>query len=240
MLPLFPARISILAFALSVAACDEPEPEDITEQICVPGDTEVCYSGSSETENVGVCTAGNRSCTEDAQWGNCLGEVVPTAETCLSAEDEDCDGQANESGEGCTCEPGETRECYTAAPLTKGVGICLSGIETCTDEGTGFGQCAGEVTPQVETCATLDDEDCDGAINEDGDLCVCTPDEIQACYTGAAGTEGIGACVGGMATCLSDGTGFGACEGEQIPTPEECDKIDNDCNGATDELPECM
>jgi hypothetical protein len=40
------------------------------------------------------------------------------------------------------------------------VGICKAGTQTCKPDGSGFGECTGEVTPQVETCASTADEDC--------------------------------------------------------------------------------
>ena len=56
----------------------------------------------------------------------------------------------------------------------------------------------------------------------------------QACYTGSAGTEGVGLCHGGTETC--DGAGhWGACQGEVKPSPELCDGQDNDCDHAVDE-----
>ncbi len=229
-------RATVLSIAILVAACGDSD--DAAERSCATGDSEACYSGSSGTENVGICIAGTRICNADGEWGDCTGEVVPSVETCLAIDDEDCDGQINESGDGCSCAPGEIRDCYTAEPLTEGVGICLAGLETCTDDGTGFGECADEVTPEIETCETLEDDDCDGLANEDGNLCICTPGEIRTCYTGPIGTEGIGICLSGMETCLADGTGFGACEGEQVPMAELCDGLDNDCNAVLDDPPD--
>lgn len=35
-------------------------------------------------------------------------------------------------------------------------------METCKDDGTGFGPCVGEVVPTPENCAAPQDEDCNG------------------------------------------------------------------------------
>lgn len=60
----------------------------------------------------------------------------------------------------------------------------------------------------------------------------CTPGEKVACYTGPAGTEGVGTCKGGMATCNDQGTGYGGCEGQVVPGPEVPDAIgDEACDG---------
>jgi len=62
----------------------------------------------------------------------------------------------------------------------------------------------------------------------------CMPGATEACYGGPAGTMGVGVCVGGTRTCKADGSGFGACEGEVLPTPENCaTSLDEDCDGAT-------
>lgn len=60
---------------------------------CAPGDTQPCYSGPPDTADVGLCAAGQRTCSARGEWGACEGEVLPAAETCASPGDEDCDGQ---------------------------------------------------------------------------------------------------------------------------------------------------
>lgn len=58
-------------------------------------------------------------------------------------------------------------------------------------------------------------------------------DISRACYTGPAGTEGVGLCVPGTETC--SGGVIGACEGEVLPAPtEQCDGFDDTCVGTTD------
>jgi hypothetical protein len=59
---------------------------------CTPGETEPCYNGPQGTAGVGACSEGTRTCTAQATWGACSGEVTPSAETCGSGGDEDCDG----------------------------------------------------------------------------------------------------------------------------------------------------
>lgn len=63
----------------------------------------------------------------------------------------------------------------------------------------------------------------------------CTPGETQSCYTGAAGTEGVGPCRGGTQTCEPSGY-WGPCIGEVVPVGEVCNNgIDDNCNGMVDE-----
>ena len=64
---------------------------------------------------------------------------------------------------------------------------------------------------------------------------VCPSGSFLHCYTGPPNTMGVGVCEPGMTPCRSDGTGFEACTGDVTPTPEACDGLDNDCDGAADE-----
>lgn len=130
------------------------------------------------------------------------------------------------------CIPAASEACYSGAAGTEDVGPCHAGTRTCGDEGT-WGPCVGEVVPAAETCLTPVDDDCDGQENEEGDGCVCVPDTTGPCYTGPAGTEGVGACAAGSGLCNGDGTGtVGACSGEVLPGAETCgDAIDEDCSG---------
>lgn len=62
----------------------------------------------------------------------------------------------------------------------------------------------------------------------------CEPGKMYSCYSGPAGTEGIGVCRKGSALCMAAGK-LGVCEGELVPENELCDGDDNDCDGQTDE-----
>ncbi len=76
---------------------------------CTPGAHEDCYTGPESTKNVGACHGGQRTCETSGDWGACAGELLPVAEICGNAIDENCSGQADEDedqdGDGfSTCE----------------------------------------------------------------------------------------------------------------------------------------
>ncbi|HRI64242.1 MAG TPA: hypothetical protein PK156_08385 [Polyangium sp.] len=61
---------------------------------------------------------------------------------------------------------------------------------------------------------------------------VCKPGEVQSCYPGPQGTEGVGICAPGTQTCLANGTGFGTCDKALVPRFDDCASADDeDCDG---------
>ncbi|WP_437674630.1 MopE-related protein [Sorangium sp. So ce131] len=217
--------------------CDGAVNEEGAGCVCLPGEVVPCYSGPPDTAGVGLCAAGTATCNAlGTALGPCEGEVLPAAETCATPVDDDCDGAVNEEGAGCVCLPGEVVPCYSGPPGTAGVGLCAAGTATCDALGTALGPCEGEVLPAAETCATPVDDDCDGAVNEEGAGCACLPDQVVPCYSGPPGTAGVGLCAAGVATCDALGTALGPCEGEILPSVETCDTpVDDDCDGEVNE-----
>ncbi|WP_437735154.1 hypothetical protein [Sorangium sp. So ce1335] len=60
---------------------------------CRPDTSEQCYGGPSDTEGVGLCRSGTRTCDSSGEmWSACHDEVLPQPESCASPEDENCDG----------------------------------------------------------------------------------------------------------------------------------------------------
>lgn len=169
------------------------------------------------------------SSTSSSGMGGAGGAVcVPTTEIC-DGEDNDCNGTIDDAAGGCECVIGQTEMCYSGDPMTKDKGICKGGTRSCVDGK--WGMCEGEVLPgtEVGNCNGLD-EDCDG-MPDNG--CPCKQGDTQACYTGPMGTENIGVCKPGKQNC--DVTGmWGVCNGSVTPTPEMCNGLDDDCNGAID------
>ncbi len=161
---------------------------------CAPGVMEDCYSGPDGTLGVGACQGGQRECQGDGTWGACAGEVVPLPETCNTPDDDDCNGEVNEQGEGCVCAPGSMGACYTGPDGTQDVGICKGGTGVCDADGLGYGACQGQVVPAPESCLAPDDEDCDGA------ALACTGAEQWHLRFGDAGVQaaaGVAASNGG-------------------------------------------
>ncbi|MDD9964823.1 MAG: sialidase family protein, partial [Myxococcales bacterium] len=161
--------------------------------------------------NVGACVQGTEVCTDGRL--ECQGGVRPAANESCNDSDDDCDGTTDED---------LTRSCYDGAAGTENNLPCQGGTQTCA--AGDWGPCNGQVLPEVETCNDVDD-DCDGTGDESLTL---------DCYTGAGGTEDVGVCRGGHLVC-SGGSFSGACIDEVVPSGEDCDGLDNDCDDKIDE-----
>jgi cysteine-rich repeat protein len=142
-------------------------------------------------------------------------------------------------------------DCRAAEPACRIAVACQGGA--CVFEDAAAGKPLAEQT--AGDCAQLV---CDGAgaakqvplltdVPDDGKICTSdgcdgtTPvhavSESVPCYTGLAGTEGVGICHAGIQRCDEQGNVVGSCEGEVTPQPEVCEggRDDEDCDGETNE-----
>lgn len=136
-------------------------------------------------------------------------------------------GGADGTADGGDCFEDEVMSCYSGPAGTENVGVCAPGEQVC--QGGTFGPCVGDTVPSTEECDGVDNN-CDGTIDEG---CGCVEGEVMACYSGPAGTEGVGLCTAGQQVCM--GGTFGACGGESTPGAELCNNLDDDCDGTADE-----
>ncbi|MBD3252798.1 hypothetical protein GF386_03645 [Candidatus Pacearchaeota archaeon] len=179
---------------------------------------EGCNCINNETKdcgsNIGECKKGTQTCI-NGQWSECENVIPPIHEIC-DAKDNDCDGLIDEN---------------LTRPTTCGVGVCSgnTGFETCTYGVWGDNTCYPYEGASEELCNGIND-DCDGSIDEG---CACLEGETQIC-----GVD-IEPCTKGIQYCGIDGK-WGECTGGIQPTDEECNQIDDDCDGNVDEgLKDC-
>lgn len=118
---------------------------------CEAGQVRDCYTGTKETMGVGPCTGGTQTCTAAGQWGNCVGEVVPVAETCGDSVDNNCDGAVDND---------EDRD---GDGFTTCGGDCCDSVE-CSDPVL--------VNPTAfDAPGNLVDDDCNGLVDDTVALC---------------------------------------------------------------------
>jgi hypothetical protein len=109
----------------------------------------------------------------------------------------------------------------------------------------GYADCNGFVGDGCEVHVLSDNNNCGacGNVCPSGTTCLngacapigaeCVPGATQSCYTGPAGTMGIGICTAGVQVCQANGT-WGPCTGEVTPQAETCNNLDDDCDGVVD------
>lgn len=197
--------------------------------------TPVCTKGDCV---INACNSGFVDLNKDPKDG-CEYVCTPTnggTEIC-DGLDNDCDGTPDD-GIVCNCQNGLTRECGT------GLGMCVTGKQVCVS-GV-WGNCSGAVDPKPIVCDLNTDLNCDGV--PDGQQWVTTNDvnncggcNIKCSYANASASCVNSVCVRGECNPFFydfDHNNVNGCEAHCDQTNhgvEQCDGIDNNCNGQTDE-----
>ncbi|MCB9787012.1 MAG: hypothetical protein H6744_10015 [Deltaproteobacteria bacterium] len=174
---------------------------------CVPGDNGV-FQPEPTSCGVGACAAtGTTTCATGVVSDTCTPGTPADVDTCNGIDD-DCDGSTDEG--------------FVAEDTSCGTGVCLRmGVTTCVDGVVGDTCAPGDPAP-FEVCNGLDD-DCNGATDDAPAL-----PPAPTCGLGECATTGTISCI--------NGEEVGECTPPQ-GTPELCDGLDNDCNGAIDDSP---
>lgn len=144
-------------------------------------------------------------------------DCTPKTEVC-DGKDNDCDGEIDE-------------EITNAPNCKKQRGVCKGSKKRCS--GGVWIDCSASdyknhdpAYAEKEIFCDKKDNDCDGGIDTDS----AGDPQTRACYTGPAGTKGVGECRGGQDRCIA-----GSCFDQVTPKAETCDGKDNDCNGKVDD-----
>ncbi len=174
------------------------------------------------------CVNGTYQCGSDLYSLVCVEAIVDLEEVC-GGGDEDCDGTVDEDGAlGCTL--------YLLDADGDGYGVgtprCL-----CAPQGQWTAKAPGDCNDAdasvhpgaAEVCDGVDN-DCDGYTDEDPSQ--PSKPMSEPCYTGPAGTAGVGQCKPGKRTCAAGK--WTPCAGEVTPTAETCNGLDDDCDGVGD------
>lgn len=109
-------------------------------------------------------------------------------------------------------------------------------IPACDPDWDTYDPLKGPISGQT-TLSTSSSSGSGGNGGAGGNSMVCTPADAIYCYSGLITTLNVGACKAGTITCNANGSGYGACIGEVLPIPEDCNTnaVDDNCDGTVNE-----
>ncbi len=206
------------------------------------------------------CEWGVQICQDEGlyalYWGDCKPQSPADKEVskdlCVDGIDNDCNRRADFYADpSCKayCIAGRSESCYDWKEATPdkpfpGYAVCRLGTRICKDDNT-WGACVGAIYPEAETCDGKDN-DCNGMIDDGVSGCAapdaCKKGETQPCFNHLQGcvadAKGIwtcqGSCKTGLRTCKDNNT-WGECVGQIGPSFEDCNQVDDNCDGTVDE-----
>ena len=173
-------------------------------------DDEFAVDAPCDGTDTDLCANGVVVCSSNKLFSLCGAETKSDIVEACNGADDDCDGKTDEDFPvGQACDGADTD-------------ACANGTWTCTTDGA-KAECVNETKTDIkELCNALDD-DCNGKTDETFDVgAKCDGPDSDLCANGAK-------------VCTVDGTTT-LCGKESISDiAEVCDKVDNDCDGKTDE-----
>ena len=226
---------------------DTCTPGTPSAEICdnIDNDCDGVTDGMTQgtTCGVGACAAtGTETCTAGVWGGDTCTPGTPAADDSVcNWIDDDCDGTTDED--------------WSSTPTSCGIGACAAtGVTTCV--GGVEGDTCTPGTPQTEgpfghpTCSDGTDNDCDGATDAADSNCSCIPigpdtncngidDDCDGPpdddYVPTSTSCGIGACAANGQLICSGGSQVDTCT-PGTPAPDNnCNGIDDDCDGPADD-----
>ena len=230
-----PISLVLLACGLFLfSACDSdggaPVCEDVAVADCDAFTDHALVYADRDSDGFGneshvACLCAPSTSYPALKAGDCNDEdalVFPGAVEACDGADNDCDEEIDEgfffvADDGTSLVVGEA--C--------GVGACSDGLVTCSEDGSDV-TCVGGNSSSPESCNGIDD-DCDGDTDEG--FFIAGPGG-QPLYTGE--DCGQGACEGGSMVCTAEGDAL-VCNSANLADTEQCNAIDDDCDGETDE-----
>lgn len=231
-------------------------PNDVADCATDAGGKPIDFPGGKP---VGLCKLGKKTCNAGGTWGPCIGAVGPAQETC-DKQDNDCNGKVDDApidgvywvydgdddGRGAkSC--AKVYACKDDKPTTAPAGC---GAGTCPTCAPGAWKLASAIPADdcddndasvnplgKELCGDAKDSDCDGAPDNG---CPCLNGQTQSCWSGTPGAVfeddpgSKSTCKRGTQSCDLSGK-WGECTGQTFPTAEQCNGLDDNCDGAVDD-----